>query len=74
MGWRMWQFDKHARVMVCGEIGHVRWELYQTAWKAVVRREMETAIAAFAERVGVEYTPRRNQDKQVDQDNAGGTS
>lgn len=74
MPWWLWQFDKASRVMVCGEIGHVRWELYQTAWRAVVRKERETALATLAERVGVEYTPRRthNQDNE-DSEHAGGT-
>lgn len=48
--------DQHAKVVVCGEIGHMRWLLFQVAWREVVRRDLEDQLHRFAERVGVKYS------------------
>lgn len=46
--------DHDVKIVGCGEIGHVRWQLFRIAWREVVKRDLELAMKAYAQRVGVE--------------------
>lgn len=52
--WSAWYVDKPTRVIVCGELGHVRHILWKEAWKASVRHDASLATASLAARVGPE--------------------
>lgn len=49
--------DVGMRVAVCGEIGHVRWQLFQIAWREACRRDLDMQLREFAERWNIEYVP-----------------
>lgn len=55
--WNEGMTDHGMKVAVCGEIGHVRHLLFWIAWEESVRRDLDEALEAFAQQVGVEYAP-----------------
>lgn len=44
---------EEGRMIVCGELGHVRWLLFRAAWREVVKRQFDSALAELHERVGL---------------------
>lgn len=54
MPWNAGIPDHDVKIVGCGEIGHVRWQLFRIAWKEVMKRDLQQAMKAFAERVGLE--------------------
>lgn len=57
MSWEQGLSDPDVKIVVCGEIGHARWTLFQVAWREACRRDLNLALKAFADRVGVTYDP-----------------
>lgn len=49
--------DVGMRVAVTGELGHARWNLFRIAWREACWRDLDLQLRAFAERVGVKYSP-----------------
>lgn len=69
--------DHDVKVMGCGELGAARWALFLIAWKEAARRDLDTQLRAFAERVVVTYSPtqrRSTPHKVSDPDETGATS
>lgn len=64
--------DQGMKVAVCGELGWVRWLLYQLAWQEAVRRDLDKTLRAFAERVGVKYAPLQRRRETPHNDDNGG--
>ena len=40
------ELDRDRKIVVCGELGHVRWLLYRSVWVQVVKRDLELALAS----------------------------
>lgn len=72
--WWAAQGDHDVRVMGCGEIGAARWELFRLAWKEAARRDLDTALQAFADRVGVEYSSKERRPMASHKANKGDNS
>lgn len=54
--WDRGTFDKDTKIVMCGELGHVRWLLFQLAARAAARHVLDSQLAEMAQRVGVKYS------------------
>lgn len=76
LAWNQGASESDLRLCVCGEIGHVRWLLFRVAVREAARRDLDTLLSEFAQRVGVEYTSTRGahgRQNITDTESTGGT-
>lgn len=70
--WSQGLSEPELKFVVCGEIGHVRWLLLIAAMREAARRDLDTLLREFADRVGVKYAPtQRRQQAPHNAHNAG---
>jgi hypothetical protein len=70
--WNQGLSDPGFKMVVTGELGHVRWLLYLAAVREKEARDLDALLVEFAQRVGVEYTPtQRRRETPHDANNAG---
>lgn len=66
--WSKGVSEPELRLCVTGEIGHVRWLLFLAAQREIARRELDTLLTEFAQRVGIEYSPSQRRREAPDND------
>jgi hypothetical protein len=64
--WDTWLRQRGDVVILCGELGHAEWCLYQIAWKHTVEKIFAATPPELARRVGVELPSTHTSEHQRD--------
>lgn len=70
--WNGKTFDPDRKLILCGELGHIRWILFRVAARAAARHDLDTLLTSFAQRVGVEYHSSQRRAATPHNDHNGG--
>lgn len=48
LAWNYWLGDRETKVLICGELGHIRHLLWIAAWRADCREDLRRLLASRA--------------------------